>query len=117
MKASTVLQIAYLVSQESKCCSWKVGAVIEKNGRIISTGYNGSPAGGVNCCDYAAEQGWLLNKPKHAIIQGHKPECVSFGSTDVSNLSTLCFKIIDVPPNAITSNSNPAVKLLTCIKF
>ena len=54
MKASTVLQIAYLVSQESKCCSWKVGAVIEKNGRIISTGYNGSPAGGVNCCDYAA---------------------------------------------------------------
>lgn len=82
MKASTVLQIAYLVSQESKCCSWKVGAVIEKNGRIISTGYNGSPAGGVNCCDYAAEQGWLLNKPKHTIIQDHKPECVSFGSTD-----------------------------------
>ena len=60
MKASTVLQIAYLVSQESKCCSWKVGAVIEKNGRIISTGYNGSPAGGVNCCDYAAEQGWYF---------------------------------------------------------
>lgn len=58
MKASTVLQIAYLVSQESKCCSWKVGAVIEKNGRIISTGYNGSPAGGVNCCDHAAEQNW-----------------------------------------------------------
>ncbi|URG13178.1 dCMP deaminase [Escherichia phage vB_EcoM_CE1] len=82
MKASTVLQIAYLVSQESKCCSWKVGAVIEKNGRIISTGYNGSPAGGVNCCDYAAEQGWLLNKPKHTIIQGHKPEFVSFDLTD-----------------------------------
>ncbi|AZV00901.1 deoxycytidylate deaminase [Escherichia phage vB_EcoM_005] len=40
MKASTYLQIAYLISQESKCCSWKVGAVIEKNGRIISTGYN-----------------------------------------------------------------------------
>ncbi|WCZ66340.1 dCMP deaminase [Yersinia phage MHG19] len=58
MKASTVLQIAYLISQESKCCSWKVGAVIEKNGRIISTGYNGSPAGGINCCDHAAEQGW-----------------------------------------------------------
>lgn len=60
MKATTFLQIAYLVSQESKCCSWKVGAVIEKNGRIISTGYNGSHAGGVNCCDHANEQGWLL---------------------------------------------------------
>lgn len=57
MKASTVLQIAYLISQESKCCSWKVGAVIEKNGRIISTGYNGSPAGGVNCCDHAEIKG------------------------------------------------------------
>ncbi|BBC78280.1 dCMP deaminase [Escherichia phage EcS1] len=59
MKSSTYLQIAYLISQESKCCSWKVGAVIEKNGRIISTGYNGTPSGGVNCCDHAAEQGWL----------------------------------------------------------
>lgn len=58
MKAGTYLQIAYLISQESKCCSWKVGAVIEKDGRIISTGYNGSPTGGVNCCDHAAEQGW-----------------------------------------------------------
>lgn len=61
MKAATYLQIAYLISQESKCCSWKVGAVIEKDGRIISTGYNGSPAGGVNCCDHASEQGWLKN--------------------------------------------------------
>lgn len=58
MKASTFMQIAYLVSQESKCVSWKVGAVIAKNGRIISTGYNGSPAGGVNCCDHAHEQKW-----------------------------------------------------------
>lgn len=66
MKASTVLQIAYLISQESKCCSWKVGAVIEKNGRIISTGYNGSPAGGVNCCDHAAEQGWTKISKDHA---------------------------------------------------
>lgn len=59
MRAATYLQIAYLISQESKCCSWKVGAVIEKDGRIISTGYNGSPAGGTNCCDHAEEQGWI----------------------------------------------------------
>ncbi|UGL60066.1 dCMP deaminase [Escherichia phage vB_EcoM_RZ] len=82
MKPTTVLQIAYLVSQESKCCSWKVGAVIEKNGRIISTGYNGSPAGGVNCCEHAEEQGWLLNKPKPVLIPGHKPECVRFSQVD-----------------------------------
>ena len=69
MKASTVLQIAYLISQESKCCSWKVGAVIEKNGRIISTVYNGSPAGGVNCCDHAEDKGWLVKKPGTGLRQ------------------------------------------------
>lgn len=69
MKAATYLQIAYLISQESKCCSWKVGAVIEKDGRIISTGYNGSPAGGVNCCDHAEEQGWT----KYVENQGWAP--------------------------------------------
>lgn len=59
MKSSTFMQIAYLVSQESKCVSWKVGAVIAKNGRIISTGYNGTPAGGKNCCDHAEEMRWI----------------------------------------------------------
>lgn len=59
MKASTYMQIAYLVAQTSKCCSWKVGAVIEKGGRIISTGYNGTPAGAINCCDHAEDMGWI----------------------------------------------------------
>ena len=53
------MQIAFLVAQESKCCSWKVGSVIEKGGRIISTGYNGSPAGAKNCCDHAEDSGWI----------------------------------------------------------
>ena len=79
MKSSTFMQIAYLVSQESKCVSWKVGAVIAKNGRIISTGYNGSPAGGVNCCDHAAEQNWTVGTynpvPPHINRVTLKAEC------------------------------------------
>lgn len=80
MKANTFMQIAYLVSQESKCVSWKVGALIEKNGRIISTGYNGSPAGGINCCDHAAHSDWIgCDKeftPKFRIVREYlKPEC------------------------------------------
>ncbi|QHB48368.1 dCMP deaminase [Acinetobacter phage vB_AbaM_Kimel] len=79
MKSSTFMQIAYLVSQESKCMSWKVGAVIAKNGRIISTGYNGSPAGGVNCCDHAEQEGWTTNqynpKPPHINKVLLKAEC------------------------------------------
>lgn len=46
------LNIAKEISKASKCVSKQVGAVIVKNGRILSTGYNGTPAGFQNCCDY-----------------------------------------------------------------
>lgn len=64
MRSTTFMQIAFMVSQESKCCSYKVGAVIEKNGRIIATGYNGTPAGQPNCCDVAVDSGWGVRDAK-----------------------------------------------------
>lgn len=51
------MQMAFLVSQESKCASWKVGAIIEKDGVIVS-GYNGTPHGHCNCDEHCIEQGW-----------------------------------------------------------
>jgi len=46
------INIAYELATASKCVSRKTGAVIVKDGRIVSTWYNGTPAGYVNCCDY-----------------------------------------------------------------
>ena len=46
------INIANEISSASKCVSKQVGAVIVKDGRILSTGYNGTPTGYVNCCDY-----------------------------------------------------------------
>jgi len=43
------LKTAYLLGQQSKCVSKQVGAVIAKDKRIISTGYNGTPPGFKNC--------------------------------------------------------------------
>ena len=43
------LKTAYLLGQESKCVSHQVGAVIAKDKRIISTGYNGTPPKFKNC--------------------------------------------------------------------
>jgi dCMP deaminase len=43
------LKTAYLLGLQSKCVSHKVGAIIAKNERIISTGYNGTPPGFTNC--------------------------------------------------------------------
>lgn len=49
MKNSIFINIAQEIGRSSKCISRSVGAVIEKEGRILSTGYNGTPAGYKNC--------------------------------------------------------------------
>lgn len=46
------INIAHEIASASKCVSKQVGAVIVKDGRILSTGYNGTPAGYTNCCDH-----------------------------------------------------------------
>jgi len=46
------INIATELATASKCVSKQVGAVIVKDGRILSTGYNGTPAGYTNCCDF-----------------------------------------------------------------
>lgn len=45
------LGIAEAVAKRSTCLRRQYGAVIVKNDRIISTGYNGSARGEDNCCD------------------------------------------------------------------
>lgn len=46
------INIATEIASASKCVSKQVGAVIVKDGRILSTGYNGTPSGFENCCDH-----------------------------------------------------------------
>jgi len=52
MKDTTWLKIAKIIAEEeSKCISWKVGAVIVKDDKLVGHGYNGTPSGQPNCCD------------------------------------------------------------------
>ncbi len=46
------IKIATELATASKCVSKQVGAVIVKNGRILSTGYNGTPTGFTNCNEH-----------------------------------------------------------------
>ncbi|MDF1874244.1 dCMP deaminase family protein [Sulfurimonas sp. SAG-AH-194-I05] len=46
------IKIATELATASKCVSKHVGAVIVKDGRILSTGYNGTPTGYTNCSDH-----------------------------------------------------------------
>ena len=50
------LDIADDFAQKSKCVSKKVCTLIVKNGRIISTGLNGTASGDYNCCDLFDEK-------------------------------------------------------------
>ena len=45
------MDIASLVAKRSTCLRRAVGAVIVKNRRILSTGYNGAPAGIAHCVE------------------------------------------------------------------
>lgn len=56
------LNIAYELATASKCVSRKTGAVIVRDGRIVSTGYNGTPAGYINCRDHFH---WEYTKDHH----------------------------------------------------
>ncbi len=54
------MSIAILISQRSTCIRRKVGAIIVKDKRILSTGYNGVPTGIKHC----SEIGCLREKLK-----------------------------------------------------
>lgn len=50
-KTQYYLDIAKQVATRSTCLVSNYGCVIVKNDAIISTGYNGSPRGAINCSD------------------------------------------------------------------
>lgn len=58
------INIAKAVSKRSTCLKRQYGAVIINNDEIVSTGYNGSPRGEVNCCDTGACK--RLSKPNNS---------------------------------------------------
>lgn len=51
LKQDVIAEIVKAVSKLGTCKRAKVGAVLTRDGRIISTGYNGSPPGHPHCLD------------------------------------------------------------------
>lgn len=65
---SYFMEIAFLVAKRSTCLRRQVGAIIVKNKRILSTGYNGTPTGITHC----VETGCL--RKKLAVPSGERHE-------------------------------------------
>lgn len=79
----TYLEIAKLISNHSKASRKKVGAILVKDGRIISIGYNGTPKGFDNTCE-------IDGKTKKEVLHAES-NCISkcAKSTDSSENATL----------------------------
>jgi dCMP deaminase len=61
------MDIAFMVAERSTCNKLRVGCVLAKDNRIISTGYNGSIRGHEHCTDV----GCLLNDEGRCIRTIH----------------------------------------------
>jgi dCMP deaminase len=58
----TLLSIAHAFQARSTCDRNQVGAVIAREGRIISTGYNGAPAGMPHCDHTYLQVGQIIGR-------------------------------------------------------
>jgi dCMP deaminase len=92
----TYLQMANTWGLLSKAKRKKVGCLIVKNGQIISDGYNGTPAGYDNNCEYETRFGYetkpeVLHAESNALMKLAKSTNSSGGSTIYLTMSP-CFE-------------------------
>ena len=92
------LQMAGQWASLSHCTRKKVGALIVKDGMIISDGYNGTPSGFDNCCeDEDGNTHWyVLHAEANAILKVSKSTNSANGATLYLTLSPCkdCAKLV-----------------------
>tara|TARA_R110000787_G_scaffold170640_5_gene283405 strand:- start:426 stop:869 length:444 start_codon:yes stop_codon:yes gene_type:complete len=92
----TYLEMANTWGQLSKARRKKVGCLIVKNNQIISDGYNGTPAGYDNDCEFETRSGWktrpeVLHAESNALMKLAKSANSSLESTIYLTISP-CFE-------------------------
>lgn len=76
------MDIAFRIAKESYCKRLEVGAVIVKDGNIISFGYNGTPSGMPNKCeDNDVTLSYVLHAESNAITKACKSPISTEGAT------------------------------------
>jgi len=102
------MNVAQEVAKRSNCVKQRVGAIIIKDGRILSTGYNGTPKGIDNCfkggvcerCDNNFNQGEALDKcicihaEENAIVEIGRRACQGATLYTTCYPCLMCTKLI-----------------------
>ena len=87
------MEIAEIVSKQSSAKRLQVGAIIVKDDRIISIGYNGMPAGWTNVCEEVIEQhedGGQITRTKDEVIHAEANAIAKLArSTEAGEGSTM----------------------------
>lgn len=87
-----LMNSAKLWELRSTCSRAQVGTVISRDGRILSTGYNGAPSG-MDHCNHQCSCGWGLDDPKPWTDPEHLDSCQS---------QIPCTNVVHAEANAIT---------------
>lgn len=86
-RASLYLDLIQRIAQESYCVRLKVGALIEKDGNIISFGFNGRAKGRPNVCEIEVDGQLIsLDEVLHAESNAITKACKSPISTEGATL-------------------------------
>lgn len=113
MNDGQYLRMAAIVAESSKCVSLKVGAVLVREGRIISIGYNGTPPGTPNCCEVHRERGpehseWSNRWEIHAEMN-----CILFaGRNGISVENTTMYTTIEPCTQCLKNMAAAGVKFI-----
>ena len=83
--ANVFMNVAKTFSELSYCERKKTGAVIVKDGRVIASGYNGTPAGANNNCEDCA------GNTKHDVIHAEANAILSCAKHGISCQNTVLF--------------------------
>lgn len=105
------LNIAKAVSLRSSCLTRQYGAVVVKNKEIISTGYNGSPRGEVNCCDIGYCKRHCEN---HSHNDGNYDSCESVHAEMNALLSASRSEMIDSTLYLYGEENGKAIDVKPC---
>ena len=90
------IQIAKLVSTRSTCIRRKVGAVLVKENRILSTGYNGAPQGLTHCLEIGClrEEMGIESGKQHELCRGLHAEqnaIIQAARYGISTRGAICY--------------------------
>jgi dCMP deaminase len=88
------MKVAEIYSQLSSATRLKVGAIVVKDDRIISIGYNGMPSGWSNICEFDmyddAEQ-WVGNKTRPEVLHAETNAIAKLAKSNESGLDASMF--------------------------